>query len=232
VGCGTGNITSLISKIIPFTVGVDISYAMVREAKARIPCADFIVCDADFLPFQDATFDLVTMYSVLHHLPKPFLSLRECSRVCQSLGGCFIDHEPRATTKRKLSDIISWTLSNLIKLLIKKWHIYIGNDKRMHFFEERNLWIQVPESQLKDALEPYICGFDFRELKSKMSKMGFDSFAFSYEFFQAAIFSELPYFLDWLSVIDDLLSTFPGIKYLAPMFSLFATKGNSNSVAT
>lgn len=41
---------------------------------------NFVVCDTEFLPFKSGVVDLVSVSSVLHHLPNPFGSIGEIAR--------------------------------------------------------------------------------------------------------------------------------------------------------
>ncbi len=47
------------------------------------PAPDRTRCSADRLPFRDATFDAVTCWELLHHLPDPVGALREMWRVAR-----------------------------------------------------------------------------------------------------------------------------------------------------
>jgi SAM-dependent methyltransferase len=45
------------------------------------------------LPFDDASFDIVGTYSVLHHVPDYLFAVREMARVLRPGGWLYIDHE-------------------------------------------------------------------------------------------------------------------------------------------
>lgn len=72
-GCGAGRVTRALSARFDECVGVDISEAMVAEARrlnADRPNCDFVVNDApDLRRFADGSFDLVYSTLVLQHLP-------------------------------------------------------------------------------------------------------------------------------------------------------------------
>lgn len=67
VGCGPGNMLERTSdSLFPVKIGCDISVQALRMTKSK----GFLVVlgDAERLPFADDLFDLVTGYSLLHHL--------------------------------------------------------------------------------------------------------------------------------------------------------------------
>jgi ubiquinone/menaquinone biosynthesis C-methylase UbiE len=71
LGTGTGAGALWLARAFPDArvTGVDISAAMVELARAKLPDdlstrVDFVVADAERLPFADGSFDLVTQISV------------------------------------------------------------------------------------------------------------------------------------------------------------------------
>jgi ubiquinone/menaquinone biosynthesis C-methylase UbiE len=66
--------------------GIDISDGMLAVARAELPSAQFINSDAAALPFEDASFDLVTCVTALHLLPDASAALREWRRVLRPDG--------------------------------------------------------------------------------------------------------------------------------------------------
>jgi ubiquinone/menaquinone biosynthesis C-methylase UbiE len=87
VGGGTGAVAG------PFTrhgykriVTVDLSLAMLREARKKLPMVMAIVCDGEHLPFKDDAFRTIICSSVLHHLPFPERMLSEIRRTLAPYG--------------------------------------------------------------------------------------------------------------------------------------------------
>lgn len=79
VGCAEGYYINLVSHIRRDLdcVGVDVSSTYLKKAKLRNPNAEFILCDAEFLPFKKRAFDVVLCSEVLEHLPNYPRALKE-----------------------------------------------------------------------------------------------------------------------------------------------------------
>ncbi len=94
VGCGVGNTACLIAEQYGSHVqGIDISEVMIAKAKERArrlglqDLVEFRVADALELPFEDDSFDVVIVESVLTPLPgDKKLALREMVRVVRPRG--------------------------------------------------------------------------------------------------------------------------------------------------
>jgi SAM-dependent methyltransferase len=99
VGCGVGHWGRVLLPHMPRAtlIGVDRERAWVAEAAARAapfaPRATYRVGDASALPFDDASFDLVTCQTVLIHVPDVPAVLREMMRVLRP-GGLLLAAEP------------------------------------------------------------------------------------------------------------------------------------------
>jgi SAM-dependent methyltransferase len=67
LGTGTGRIAQIVHERFPGAevVGVDLSPKMIDVARRNVPQARFEVADAQRLPFEDASFDLVTLGNVI-----------------------------------------------------------------------------------------------------------------------------------------------------------------------
>jgi SAM-dependent methyltransferase len=69
IGCGTGNIEAALAETVDLeVVGVDLSFGMLAEAKAKVPRASWIQADSSRLPLRDEAFDFALMLYMLHHL--------------------------------------------------------------------------------------------------------------------------------------------------------------------
>jgi SAM-dependent methyltransferase len=93
VGCGPGTITLDLAEVVApgEVVGVDDAEAALESAReAARERGDgrtrFERADAERLPYDDASFDVVHAHQVLHHLQDPVAALREMRRVCRPGG--------------------------------------------------------------------------------------------------------------------------------------------------
>lgn len=136
VGCGAGDFIEAFSYYLPKEVelfGVDISRLAVREAKKRELRAEFIVADAEKLPFSDAYFDVVTCFDIIEHVEKPALVFEEASRVLKK-GGILQAFVPTENT-------VFLPEGLLIKLGWKAKEIFGGHP---HHFSAREVraWVE------------------------------------------------------------------------------------------
>ena len=97
IACGTGGGCCLFAEAYGCTaVGIDISEKKIASAKARTKMAglegqaDFIVSDAEFLPFSEASFDLVISECSFSILPNKRQAALEISRVLRPRGRAVI----------------------------------------------------------------------------------------------------------------------------------------------
>jgi SAM-dependent methyltransferase len=123
VGCGIGFVTSFELPLYKVVVATDISRRMLEVAKrrfGRLGSLNLVVCDAEFLPLKSEIADLVSVSSVLHHLPKPFSSIRDISRILRGGGFLYITREPSFRRLRRFFDFFDYfvvqKLSKLAKL--------------------------------------------------------------------------------------------------------------------
>ena len=100
VGCNTGYGTMRFVPVAHRVVGVDVSPRAIEAARERAPDGrpEFVVTTGFELPFPAASFDLVTSFQVLEHVPDPIAFLRELARVLRP-GGMVILATPNAATR-------------------------------------------------------------------------------------------------------------------------------------
>jgi len=89
IGCGTGWYLGELQARCASVVGLDISPAMLAQARARLPNVELLHADIRDLPLRDGSFDIVLSTRVLSHLADVALAVSELARVV-SKGGLVV----------------------------------------------------------------------------------------------------------------------------------------------
>jgi SAM-dependent methyltransferase len=84
LGGGTGNYAQALAAEGWDPLVADLNEAMLERARAK--GLDTAVADATALAFEDASFDAVTMISMIHHVTDPAAALAEAKRVLRPGG--------------------------------------------------------------------------------------------------------------------------------------------------
>ncbi len=84
VGCGTGLIMRGLEETAGRITGLDISPGMLKEARER--GFEVVEGNAEQLPFDDESFDLVYSFKVLAHVPDIVKAMKEMGRVLRPGG--------------------------------------------------------------------------------------------------------------------------------------------------
>jgi SAM-dependent methyltransferase len=105
VGSGEGVVLDYINKSFQTELlGMDLDPNRVEVAQQLDPDGSFFVGDAQALPFEDNSFDIIIMLEVLEHVGNPHLALKEARRVTRNYLLASVPHEPW------------WRLGNLARL--------------------------------------------------------------------------------------------------------------------
>ena len=100
IGAGTGFFVLNLwqAGFVEEAHATDISARMLdvcRRNAARVGCdIEVREADAERLPYDDGSFELVVGHAVLHHLPDPAVAFREIHRVLRPGGALFVAGEP------------------------------------------------------------------------------------------------------------------------------------------
>jgi SAM-dependent methyltransferase len=90
VACGSGTAALVAARRYCRVTGIDFVPALIERARARAVAegldAQFQVADAQALPFDDATFDVVLSVYGVHFAPDQATAAREMLRVCRPGG--------------------------------------------------------------------------------------------------------------------------------------------------
>jgi len=108
IGTGTGHVLRLLGRDIENGVGIDTSRDMLLAARAAmhhegLPHCHVRQADMRKLPFEDGSFDALSLHLVLHYAESPSDVIKECGRVASPGGTIYIvdftAHERREFTR-------------------------------------------------------------------------------------------------------------------------------------
>lgn len=97
IGCGPGATDAMLVPHVGHLSGVDVSQAMVDQARRTTPAADYQVYDGAVLPYDDDAFDVTFAICVLHHVePRHWAAFTaEIGRVTRPGGLSIVfEHNP------------------------------------------------------------------------------------------------------------------------------------------
>ncbi len=86
VGCGSGVFLTAAAAAGAVAHGCDPADAMLEIARARLPAADLRTAALPALPWPAASFDAVTAFHVVQHMPDPVAGMHELVRVARPGG--------------------------------------------------------------------------------------------------------------------------------------------------
>jgi ubiquinone/menaquinone biosynthesis C-methylase UbiE len=93
VGCGPGNITTGLAKLVPdgSVIGVDMAEDVLIQARAHAESqgqhnVTFVTGNVFNLDYEDGTFDVIYAHQVLQHLHDPTAAVKEMRRVVKPGG--------------------------------------------------------------------------------------------------------------------------------------------------
>lgn len=86
VGCGAGMFAAMAADRGAVVHGLDASEALLAIARERTPTGDFRQGELEELPYEDASFDVVTGFNAFQFAASPENALREARRVVKPDG--------------------------------------------------------------------------------------------------------------------------------------------------
>lgn len=116
LGCGSALVADRLDDLSFSYVGMDfggphITYAKKKYADRRGPMSTtFVRADAEHLPFEDASFDIVVMSEVIEHLLRPENAVWEIARILKP-GGVYImttNNASEVPLRSPLSHLFAW----------------------------------------------------------------------------------------------------------------------------
>jgi SAM-dependent methyltransferase len=86
VGCGSGAVLRIAADRGADVTGIDAAPALVTHARRRVPGSRVEVGDIQFLPFEDASFDIVTGFNSFQYAADRAAALLDARRVLRDDG--------------------------------------------------------------------------------------------------------------------------------------------------
>jgi len=133
VATGTGNAAFALAAVCGRVAGLDLTPEMLAEARRiaaerSIANVDWVLADAEALPFPDGTFDIYMVRAAPHHFPNLEQSLREAARVIKPGGrACFIDCAPPAAARDVLHGVeVGRDPSHVRSRTVDEWTQVLG----------------------------------------------------------------------------------------------------------
>lgn len=135
VGCGTGVISLLLSEMGHNVTGIDLSEGMLEKAKENANNfnlhLDFRPGDAENIPFENESFDIVINRHLLWTLPNPEEAMNEWRRVLKPEGKVIIIDGSWGDYNRLHKQVWRYLVSMPLILITERrnpWHGHYGRD--------------------------------------------------------------------------------------------------------
>jgi len=128
VATGTGNTAFALAPRVRRVVGLDLTREMLNEARRiaaqrSIANVDWVIGDAEHLPFQDDTFDVYVVRAAPHHFADVDAFLREAHRVLRpGRDAAFVDCAPPLPARDVLHEVeMRRDPSHIMSLTVEEW---------------------------------------------------------------------------------------------------------------
>jgi ubiquinone/menaquinone biosynthesis C-methylase UbiE len=113
VGSGNGYVLSRYARAGAHTFGIDLTQTAIRLCRRRFNLmrlrGNFLVGNAERLPFADGSFDCVCSMGVLHHTPETSTAVREVFRVLRPGGRVIVMFYHRDSLQYRLKfPLMKW----------------------------------------------------------------------------------------------------------------------------
>ena len=108
-GCGTGLLFERVAEEIGFTVGIDLSRGLLKEAKKKAKLSEnvaLVLADADNMPFVNHAFDVVFAITLLQNMPCAVATLNEIKLVSKSEATIVVSGLRKAFTEDEFSKML------------------------------------------------------------------------------------------------------------------------------
>ena len=128
VATGTGNTAFALAPHVRRVIGLDLTREMLAEAgriaaEKKIVNVDWVIGDAEHLPFQDDTFDIYSVRAAPHHFANVDAFIAEAFRVLKpDRDGTFVDCAPPLPARDVLHEVeVRRDPSHILSLTVEEW---------------------------------------------------------------------------------------------------------------
>jgi len=172
IGAGSGNLTGKLLRMDYNVTAVDISKEMCAiigkkyDSYLRNGKLTVINSPIEDLSFEVGKFDLITCYSVLHHLPDYIAALKNLSSLLKERGVIYIDHEASPFYWRNEPSV----LANLVK------GIYFHSNPILNsiYFQIIELKVPTIDYSLSDYWHKKEHGLDHKKIEQLFRKENYE----------------------------------------------------------
>jgi len=128
VATGTGNTAFALAPHVRRVIGLDLTREMLNEARRlaaerNVNNTDWVIGDAEHLPFQDETFDIYVVRAAPHHFHDIDRFLAEAHRVLKpDRDASFVDCAPPLPARDVLHEVeMRRDPSHVLSLTVEEW---------------------------------------------------------------------------------------------------------------
>ena len=133
VATGTGNTAFALAPHVRRVVGLDLTRPMLDEARRiaaerGVTNVDWVIGDAEHLPFADETFDVYTVRAAPHHFHDVDGFLDEAFRVLKpGRDAAFVDCAPPLPARDLLQEVeVRRDPAHVLSLTVEEWQAKLG----------------------------------------------------------------------------------------------------------
>jgi ubiquinone/menaquinone biosynthesis C-methylase UbiE len=128
VATGTGNTAFALAPHVRHVFGIDLTREMLDQARRiaaerHLDNTDWLIGDAQRLPFRDETFDLYVVRAAPHHFPDVHQFMAEAYRVLKpGRAAAFVDCAPPTPARDVLHEVeVRRDPSHILSLTVEEW---------------------------------------------------------------------------------------------------------------
>lgn len=178
LGCGTGFIIDLVHDLVADVVGVDVTPAMMAQVE---PYPNVTLCrsQAECVPFDAHSFDVVSAYSFLDHLDDYRTVLGEAFRVLKPGGVFYADLNPNKHFTDNLAGLGQADTDELPDVVAREIRSMLNNGA----YYETQFGIDATTLDAAEPVKSGSGGFDADEVMQVAANLGFSSCEYRYDWY-------------------------------------------------